>query len=169
MVFVERGGTNLFDRTVTHTYTHMWSVHKHQEARQRKGVGLCRRGPLSFLCVLVSRRLALKGAPAGPEQRSWKQKKKPKKQIGEEVKGRKRKGGTMEEDEEEVLCYLDKVLEEEEEVLEYGDGELDPITPVYSQFKVRQDGWVQGTHQHTLYCLTRHGLFKQKVFFRFWS
>lgn len=42
----------------------------------------------------------------------------------------------MEEEEEEVLCYLDRVLEEE--VFEYGDGELDPITPVHRQFKVRQ-------------------------------
>ncbi|GLD47085.1 active breakpoint cluster region-related protein isoform X3 [Lates japonicus] len=41
----------------------------------------------------------------------------------------------MEEEEEEVLCYLDRVLEEEEEVFEYGDGELDPITPMHRQFK----------------------------------
>ncbi|KAI3373476.1 hypothetical protein L3Q82_022080 [Scortum barcoo] len=41
----------------------------------------------------------------------------------------------MEEEEEEVLCYLDRVLEEEEEVFEYGDGELDPITPTHRQFK----------------------------------
>ncbi|XP_037603991.1 active breakpoint cluster region-related protein isoform X5 [Sebastes umbrosus] len=41
----------------------------------------------------------------------------------------------MEEEEEEVLCYLDRVLEEEEEVFEYGDGELDPITPIHRQFK----------------------------------
>lgn len=44
----------------------------------------------------------------------------------------------MEEDEEEVLGYLDKVLEEEEEVFEYGDGELDPINPLHRRFKVRQ-------------------------------
>ncbi|CAG5877555.1 unnamed protein product [Menidia menidia] len=42
---------------------------------------------------------------------------------------------TMEEEEEEALCYLDRVLEEEEEVFEYGDGELDPITPTHRQFK----------------------------------
>ncbi|TKS83584.1 Active breakpoint cluster region-related protein [Collichthys lucidus] len=41
----------------------------------------------------------------------------------------------MEEEEEEVLCYLDRVLEEEEEVFEYGDGELDPITSIHRQFK----------------------------------
>ncbi|XP_029303228.1 active breakpoint cluster region-related protein isoform X4 [Cottoperca gobio] len=44
----------------------------------------------------------------------------------------------MEEEEEEVLCYLDRVLEEEEEeeeVFEYGDGELDHITPTHRQFK----------------------------------
>lgn len=69
----------------------------------------------------------------------------------------------MEEEEEEVLCYLDKVLEEEEEELfDYGDGELDPITPVHTQFKVRQQpgSWMQGKHTHiytsthtrTLYC-----------------
>ena len=57
----------------------------------------------------------------------------------------------MEEEEEEVLCYLDRVLEEEE-VFEYGDGELDPITPAHRQFKVRQrllDSWMQGIHTHT--------------------
>lgn len=43
----------------------------------------------------------------------------------------------MEEEEEEVLCYLDRVLEEEE-LFEYGDGELDPITPTHTQFKVRR-------------------------------
>ncbi|XP_032431506.1 active breakpoint cluster region-related protein isoform X7 [Xiphophorus hellerii] len=41
----------------------------------------------------------------------------------------------MEEEEEEVLGYLDKVLEEEDEVFEYGDGELDLITPIHKQFK----------------------------------
>lgn len=58
----------------------------------------------------------------------------------------------MEEEEEEVLCYLDRVLEEEEEVFEYGDGELDPITPMHRQFKVRQrlDSWMQGKHTHTV-------------------
>lgn len=57
----------------------------------------------------------------------------------------------MEEEEEEVLCYLDRVLEEEEEVFEYGDGELDPITSIHRQFKVRQrlDSWMQGLHTHT--------------------
>ena len=48
----------------------------------------------------------------------------------------------MEEDEEEVLGYLDKVLEEEddeeEEVFEYGDGEQVPTTPPAPRhFKVR--------------------------------
>lgn len=43
----------------------------------------------------------------------------------------------MEEEEEEVLGYLDRVLEEEEDGFEYGDGELDPITPIHRQFKVR--------------------------------
>lgn len=43
----------------------------------------------------------------------------------------------MEEEEEEVLCYLDRVLEEED-VFDYGDGELDPITLTHRQFKVRQ-------------------------------
>lgn len=59
----------------------------------------------------------------------------------------------MEEEEEEVLCYLDRVLEEEE-VFEYGDGDLDPITPLHRQFKVRQrlDSWDAGrihTDAHT--------------------
>lgn len=56
----------------------------------------------------------------------------------------------MEEEEEEVLCYLDRVLEEEE-LFEYGDEELDPITPTHRQFKVRQrlDSWMQGIHTHT--------------------
>lgn len=56
----------------------------------------------------------------------------------------------MEEEEEEVLCYLDRVLEEEE-VFEYGDGELDPISPTHRQFKVRQrlEGWMQGIYTHT--------------------
>lgn len=40
------------------------------------------------------------------------------------------------EEEEEVLCYLDRVLEEE--VFEYGDEEVEPITPLHRQFKVRQ-------------------------------
>lgn len=52
------------------------------------------------------------------------------------VQGGEIKERIMEEEEEEVLCYLDRVLEEE--VFEYGDGELDPITPVHRQFKVRQ-------------------------------
>lgn len=42
----------------------------------------------------------------------------------------------MEEEEEEVLCYLDRVLEEDEEVFEYGDGELEPISPTLRQFKL---------------------------------
>jgi len=56
----------------------------------------------------------------------------------------------MEEEEEEVLCYLDRVLEEEG-VFEYGDGELDPITSTHRQFKVRQrlDSWMQGIYTHT--------------------
>lgn len=61
------------------------------------------------------------------------------------ISGRKKRGGgkgkrekgIMEEEEEEVLCYLDRVLEEED-VFEYGDGELDPITLTHRQFKVRQ-------------------------------
>lgn len=54
----------------------------------------------------------------------------------------------MEEEEEEVLCYLDRVLEEEE-VFEYGDGDLEPITPLHRQFKVRQrlHSWMQGGDQ----------------------
>lgn len=58
----------------------------------------------------------------------------------------------MEEEEEEVLCYLDRVLEEEE-LFEYGDGELDPITPTHTQFKVRQwlDSWMQRGHAHVPY------------------
>ena len=64
---------------------------------------------------------------------------------------KKEKGRIMEEEEEEVLCYLDRVLEEDEEVFEYGDGELDPITPIHRQFKVRQrlDRWMQGEYRHT--------------------
>ncbi|KAM7374729.1 hypothetical protein PAMP_007370 [Pampus punctatissimus] len=60
------------------------------------------------------------------------------------IAGRKKRGGggerkkergrIMEEEEEEVLCYLDRVLEEEE-VFDYGDVELDPITPLHRQFK----------------------------------
>lgn len=60
----------------------------------------------------------------------------------------------MEEEEEEVLCYLDRVLEEEE-VFEYGDGELDPISPTHRlRFKVRQrlEGWMQGIYTHTHLC-----------------
>lgn len=47
----------------------------------------------------------------------------------------------MGEEEEEVLGYLDRVLEEE--MVEYGDG--DPITLTHRHFKVRQrpDSWVQ--------------------------
>lgn len=63
----------------------------------------------------------------------------------------------MEEDEEEVLCFLDRVLEEEE-VFEYGDGELDPITPLHRQFKVRQrlHSWMQGNP--TCACVHTYGL-----------
>lgn len=43
----------------------------------------------------------------------------------------------MEEDEEEVLCYLDRVLEEEE-LFDYGDGEMDAGAPLHLQFKVRK-------------------------------
>lgn len=42
---VERGQTASTEVEHTHTYTHK---HTHQEARQRKGVVLCRRGPRSF-------------------------------------------------------------------------------------------------------------------------
>ena len=55
---------------------------------------------------------------------------------GRGKKGKKKEKRIMEEEEEEVLCYLDRVLEEEE-VFEYGDGELDPISPTHRQFKVR--------------------------------
>ena len=70
---------------------------------------------------------------------------------GKGKKGKKKEKRVMEEEEEEVLCYLDRVLEEEEEVFEYGDGELDPISPTHKQFKVRQrpDRWMQGTNAHT--------------------
>lgn len=65
------------------------------------------------------------------------------------VQGGEIKERIMEEEEEEVLCYLDRVLEEE--VFEYGDGELDPITPVHRQFKVRQrmDAGTVCTHART--------------------
>lgn len=43
----------------------------------------------------------------------------------------------MEEEEEEVLCYLDRVLEEDE-LFDYGDGEMDAGAPLHSQFKVRR-------------------------------
>lgn len=61
----------------------------------------------------------------------------------------------MEEEEEEVLCYLDRVLEEED-LFEYGDGELDPITPTHTQFKVRRwlGSWMQRGHTHTHTCTT---------------
>lgn len=65
----------------------------------------------------------------------------------------------MEDEEEEVLCYLDRVLEEEEEESEYGDGELEPITTTHRQFKVRHElerSWMQRkksarrhTYKHT--------------------
>lgn len=45
----------------------------------------------------------------------------------------------MEEEEEEVLGYLDRVLEEDD-LFDYGDGELDAGAPVHSQFKVRRQG-----------------------------
>lgn len=43
----------------------------------------------------------------------------------------------MEEDEEEVLCYLDRVLEEDD-LFDYGDGDMDAGAPLHSQFKVRR-------------------------------
>ena len=53
----------------------------------------------------------------------------------------------MEEEEEEVLGYLDKVLEEEEEeveddeeVFEYGDGEQEPTTPPRASTLQGEDG-----------------------------
>lgn len=63
----------------------------------------------------------------------------------------------MEEEEEVVLGYLDRVLEEDEEVFECGDGELDPITLLHRQFKVRQllgrrwQGNTRITPTHLLY------------------
>lgn len=71
----------------------------------------------------------------------------------------------MEDEEEEVLCYLDRVLEEEEEESEYGDGELEPITTTHRQFKVRHElerSWMQRkkrvqthiqTHTRTYTCV----------------
>lgn len=85
----------------------------------------------------------------------------------------------MEEEEEEVLCYLDRVLEEEE-LFEYGDGELDPITPTHTQFKVRRwlHSWMHRTHTHTRVqygsrtrCQERETclkIFKCKVVLVFW-
>lgn len=83
----------------------------------------------------------------------------------------------MEDEEEEVLCYLDRVLEEEEES-EYGDGELEPITTTHRQFKVRHElerSWMQRkksarrhtykhTHEHThAYTLLQYCLSKWKI------
>lgn len=61
----------------------------------------------------------------------------------------------MEEEEEEVLCYLDRVLEEDE-FFDYGDGELDTGASMHSQFKVR--GWLgssmQDTYKHVCACVS---------------
>lgn len=59
----------------------------------------------------------------------------------EAEEGEEKKEEAMGEEEEEVLGYLDRVLEEE--MIECGDG--DPITVTHRHWKVRQrpDSWVQ--------------------------
>lgn len=149
-----RGGADLeggqsASTEVEHTLT--VHIHTHQEAQQRKGVVLCRRGPLSF-CLRVRTTCSDGGKTTDVSRLPL-----------NKGSGRNRRGGDsggkikeriMEEEEEEVLCYLDRVLEEE--VFEYGDGELDPITPVHRQFKVRQrlDAGTVYTYAHA-YTYTR--------------
>lgn len=119
---------------------------KHQEALKRKGVELCRRGPLLSHSRCPDD-LSREENPAVSRQAL-------NKGIGrrkgrEGGKRREQEEETMEEEEVEVLCYLDRVLEEEEEVFEYGDGELDPITLTHRQFKVRQGLDAGKTHLYT--------------------